>query len=125
MITIFAVAWISAALLSWFLYKRTQAPQQERSMIVLAAGRNLPAGTLVKDTDLARITLRERETPAGAIPATRKADAVNRALLVDVTANEPLLDQKLSRRTGIEGIAATIEEGKRAVAVKIDSVSGA
>ena len=36
-----------------------------------------------------------------------------------------MLDQKLARQTGTEGIAAIIDEGKRAVAVKIDSVSGA
>ena len=125
LITIFAIAWVSAALLSWFLYQRTRAPQQERVMVVLAAGRNLPAGTLLKETDLSRITLRQQETPAGAIPAARKADVVNRAVLVDVTAREPLLEHRLAQRAGIDGIAATIDEGKRAVAVKIDSVSGA
>jgi len=124
-ITIFAVAWISAAALSWFLYKKMRAPQQEKSVLVVAASRNLSAGTLVKESDLTSITVRQPEVPLGAILVARKADAVNRAVLVDVTANEPLLDQKLARWGGIEGIAATIEEGKRAVAVKIDSVSGA
>ena len=124
-VMIFAVAWASAALVSWLFINRTRAPQQERSVQVLAPNRNLPAGTLLKESDLTRITLRQQEAPAGYIPVARKADAVNRAVLVDVTAHEPLLEQKLAKRSGTEGIAATIEEGKRAVAVKIDSVSGA
>jgi pilus assembly protein CpaB len=124
-IAIFAVAWVSAAVLSWFLYKQTRAPQQERLVAVLAANRNLPAGTLLKEADLTQVAMRQQDAPPGHFPAARKADVVNRALLIDVSAKEPILDQKLTRRTGIEGIAATIEEGKRAVAVKIDSVSGA
>jgi pilus assembly protein CpaB len=120
---IFAAAWVSAALLSWFLYKKTREPQRERAVTVLAAKTNLPAGTLLKDSDLKTIALREQEAPKSVL--RRKEEALNRALLVDVAANEPLLDQKLAKRTGIEGIAATIEEGKRAVAVRIDPVSGA
>ena len=124
-IAIFAIASVSAALLSWFLYKRTKAPQQERLMVVLAANKSLPAGYLLKEADLTQVALRQQDAPAGVFPAARKSDAVNRALLIDVVAKEPLLDQKLARRTGTEGIASTIDEGMRAVAVKIDSVSGA
>ena len=122
---IFAVAWISAALLSWFLYKNTRAPQQERVVLALAANKNLLSGTLLKESDLTQVALRQQEAPAGHFPAARKGDVVNRALLVDVAAREPLLDSKPARRIGGEGLAATIEEGKRAVAVRIGSVSGA
>ncbi len=124
-IAIFAIAWVSAALLSWFFYRQTSAPRQERLVTVLAAAKSLPAGTLLKEGDLAQVAIRQQDAPAGCFPAARKADVLNRALLVDVAAREPLLDSKLARRAGVEGIAATIEEGKRAVAVKIDSVSGA
>ena len=124
-IAIFAIAWISAALLSWFLYRSTRAPQRERLVTVLAAVRSLPAGTLLKEADLTQIAMRQQDAPSGYYPSARKSDVVNRALLVDIAAKEPLLDHKLARRTGIEGIAATIEEGMRAVAVRIDSVSGA
>lgn len=124
-IAIFAIAWVSAALLSWFLYKRTKAPQQERLIAVLAANKSLPAGYLLREADLTQVALRQQDAPAGILLAIRKSDALNRALLVDVAAKEPLLDQKLARRTGTEGIASIIEDGMRAVAVKIDSVSGA
>jgi len=124
-LAIFAIAWVSAALLSWFLYKRTQAPQQEKLVAVLAANKSLPAGALLLESDLTQIALRQQDAPPGYYPAARKADVLKRALLVDVGAKEPLLDHKLARRTGVEGIASTIEEGKRAVAVRIDSVSGA
>jgi len=121
-IIVFALAWVSAAALSWFLYKKTSEPAGEKTAAVLALNRNLAAGTLIKDSDLTKVSVRVKEAPRGSL--ARKEDAVNRALLVDVTANEPLLDQKLARRSGVEGIAATIEEGKRAVAVKIDAASG-
>ena len=120
---IFAVAWMSAALLSWFLYKQTRAPRNEKLVSVLAASHSLAAGTLVKESDLKTIGMREKEVPAAALK--RKEEAVNRAVLVDVAFNEPLLDPKLAKRAGIEGVASTIEDGMRAVAVKIDPVSGA
>ena len=99
-IVIFALAWVSAAALSWFLYKKTSEPPGEKTAAVLALNRNLPAGTLVKDSDLTKVSVRVREAPRGSL--VRKEDAVNRALLVDVTAHEPLLDQKLARRSGVE-----------------------
>ena len=120
---IFAAAWVSAALLSWFLYRTVRAPQREATVTVLALNRNMIAGTLVTDADLKVVAVREREAPKGVL--RRKEDAVNRALLVEGSVNEVLLDQKLARQGGIEGIAATIDEGMRAVAVRIDSVSGA
>jgi len=120
---IFVMAWVSAALLSWFLYRTSRAIHREATVKVLALAHSMTAGTLVKEADLKTVDLLEREAPKGIL--RRKEEAVNRALLVDVSANEVMLDQKLVRRQGIEGIAATIEEGKRAVAVKVDSVSGA
>ena len=34
---IFAAAWLSAGLLTWFLYAKTVAPQQERQVRVVVA----------------------------------------------------------------------------------------
>ena len=55
---IFVVAWVSAALLSWFLYKSMRAPKQDRTVRVLAAGRSLAAGSLLKESDLKAVNLR-------------------------------------------------------------------
>lgn len=52
------------------------------------------------------------------------ANAVNRVLLVAMSASEPVLNSKLSAPTSVEGVSSTIETGYRAVSVQITDVSG-
>jgi pilus assembly protein CpaB len=122
---IFGAAWISAALLTWFLYSATKAPHVERTVTVEAAARDMPAGTLLRKGDLKTVTLFEREIPKTAIREERLA--INRPLLFPVSANEPLTGSKIAAASGIEGLAATIEIGMRAITVPItdgNSVAG-
>ena len=42
-VMLFAAAWISAALLTWFLYAHTVAPQAERRTSIVAAAHDLGA----------------------------------------------------------------------------------
>jgi pilus assembly protein CpaB len=116
-IMIFVAAGISAALLVWFLYSSTQAPHLEKTVTVEAAARDLPAGTLLKKSDLRTVTLLEREIPRTAIREERLA--INHALLFPVSGNEPLTGSKIASSTGIEGLAATIQVGMRAITVPI------
>ena len=67
LLTIFGIAWVSAALLTWFLYAKTKAPKTEATAKILAAARNLPAGTLLSQKDLKLITVVARDLPAGAL----------------------------------------------------------
>ena len=119
---IFAAAWVSAGLLTWFLYARTVAPQQEKQAAVLVASRDMAIGTLVKAGDLKRVNYPERAIPKGMV--TDQKDAVNRVLLVPINVNEPVLASKLSAATTVEGMASTIEPGFRAVSVQITDASG-
>ena len=48
---IFGLAWLSAGLLTWFLYTRTVAPQQDKKVQVVVASRDLPLGTLLRKQD--------------------------------------------------------------------------
>src|SRR6202789_3412860 len=115
LVLIFAAAWVSAALLTWFLYASTKGPHIESTVTVEAAAHDMPAGTLLKKSDLKTVTLLEKEVPKTAIREERLA--INRPLLFPVTANEPLTGNKLAAANGIEGLAATIEMGMRAITV--------
>src|SRR5262245_30704455 len=119
---IFGVAWLSAALLTWIFISRTRGPKTEASKKVLAASRDLPLGTRIRKTDLRLVEIRERDLPKGAL--LQDKDAVDRALLVPVSANEPLTSLKLSSISGADGIPATIEAGMRAISVQINDTSG-
>ena len=57
---LFVAAWVSAGLLTWFLYAKTVAPQQERQVRVVVASHDLPLGTLLRQSDLKLITFPER-----------------------------------------------------------------
>ncbi|MFB3826695.1 MAG: Flp pilus assembly protein CpaB [Bryobacteraceae bacterium] len=122
MVMLFGIAWLSAAALTWFLYAKTKQPRQERRVRIMAATRDMAAGTLVKKTDLKYVMIAERDVPKGAVVADR--DALNRVLIYPVAASEPLTIAKLSGPTTVEGISSTIEPGYRAVAVPITDVTG-
>jgi len=122
MFMLFGIAWLSALALSWYVYRVSAAPKQERKTRVMAARRDLPAGTLVRKGDLMAINVPAASVPRGAVAA--EADAVNRVLLYPVTANETLTIRKLSGQTTVEGMSSTIEPGYRAVSVQISDVTG-
>src|SRR6185503_2806579 len=115
---IFGLAWLSAGLLTWFLYARTVAPQIDRKVQVVVASRDLPLGTLLRNGDLRMVSSLERDVPKGVVFQAK--DAENRVLLVPVNTNEPVLLSKLSSQTATEGVSSTIDPGFRAVSVPIN-----
>jgi pilus assembly protein CpaB len=121
-VLIFVGAWVSAALLVWFLHAQTVAPRQEKQVRVVVASHDMPLGTLLRQSDVKLINYPERYVPKGVVLDARQA--VNRVLLVPVNSNEPVLLSKLSAPTSVEGMAATIDPGYRAVAVPITDASG-
>ena len=62
---IFAGAWISAALLSWFVYAKAVAPQQEKQVRLVVATHDMPTGTLLRPSDLKLVNYLERNVPKG------------------------------------------------------------
>ncbi|MGH9721478.1 MAG: Flp pilus assembly protein CpaB [Bryobacteraceae bacterium] len=119
---IFGVAWLSAALLTWLFISQTRGPKKEKTARVMAAVRDLPIGTRLKKTDLKLVEVQEKDLPRGALFQDR--EALDRALLVPIYANEPIVNAKLTNSVGAEGVPATIEAGKRAMSVQISDVSG-
>jgi len=119
---IFGAAWVSAALLTWFLYASTKTPRVEKTIGIQAASRDMVAGTLLRKSDLKIIRVQEKDLPKAAI--LNQKDALDRPLLFPVSANEPITLTKIASATGIEGLAAIIDVGKRAISVPINDASG-
>lgn len=119
---LFAAAWVSAALLTWFLYANTVAPKQEKRVAILAAAHDLPVGQAIHKADLKTISVLPKDLPKGSIAAQK--DALDRVVLSQISANAPLVAGQLSTLSGAEGVQATIEPGLRAVSVQITDVSG-
>ena len=119
---IFAAAWVSAALLTWFLYASTKAPRTEKMVSIEGAARDLPAGTRLRKGDLKVIRVLEKDVPKAAVLDEKQA--LDRPVLFPISANEPVTLSKIASATGLEGLPATIEPGKRAIAVPITDSSG-
>ncbi len=122
-ITIFGAAALCAALLTWFLWARTMAPKTEELATVFAAARDLTAGSKLKKGDVKPVRMVARDAAPTAI---RDEQALlDRTLLYPVAAGETITSGKTATLGGIEGVAAIIEPGKRAVSVAITDSSGA
>jgi pilus assembly protein CpaB len=119
---IFAAAWVSAGLLTWFLYRSTVAPQQEKMVRVVVATHDMPLGTLLRQSDVKLVRTPERDVAKGVVFDPK--NAVSRVLLVPLNQNEPVLLSKLSAPTAAEGMSSVIDPGYRAVAVQITDATG-
>lgn len=120
---IFGGAWLSAAVLAWFLYSTTAGAQQAKLRPVVAAARDLSPGVRLKKTDLKRVNIPERDVPSGAIRDEK--DLLDRALVIPVSANEVITGTKIASMAGIEGVPSIIPPGKRAVSVLVQDSSSA
>jgi pilus assembly protein CpaB len=118
----FGIAWLSALLLSWWVYKRTSAPQSRDLVSVAAAAHDLPIGKRIQADDLKLITLDRKDLPKGVFLKT--SDVVDRTVAVPIIAGEMVLNGKLAAKGGGEGLTALIEPGKRAVSVQVNEISG-
>lgn len=122
-IMIFGGAWLSAALLTWFVFSRTTSAKTEKMVEVIAAAQDLPAGTRLKKSDIKRISIPEKDAPK--LAASIDASVIDRVLLHPLSAGETIVSTKLVASGGADGISAMIQPGMRAVAVPIKDDSSA
>jgi pilus assembly protein CpaB len=94
---------------------------QERGQVRLAiAARDLPVGAVLTRNDIRLV-----DWPGEVLPLGYSGSAdelVGRGLLVGVSANEPLLSEKIADRDGGGGMPILIPAGMRAVSVRVDEV---
>jgi pilus assembly protein CpaB len=117
----FAVAWLTALGLSYWVYRRSAAPEKRVVARVVAAAKPLPLGRRLEASDLKLITLEQADVPPGAFQKVE--DVANRALIAPVTVGDLILDARLAAKGGGDGLTAVIAPGMRAVAVQVNEVS--
>jgi pilus assembly protein CpaB len=89
---------------------------------LVIAARPLPLGTVLGDADVKTI-----EWNGGALPVgytTTKGEVVGRGVMSPLQENEPILDSKLAPKGAGGGLPVIIEQGKRALTMKVNDVSG-
>jgi pilus assembly protein CpaB len=106
-----------------YLRQYTPPLQAEtRSGLVAVATRELPVGAVLEAGDVRLVEWPGTIMPAGYIPSAEAA--VGRGLITPVQLNEPLLESKLAPVGTGGGLPVLIENGMRAVAVRVDDVVG-
>ncbi len=119
---VFGIAWLSALLLSWWVFQRSTAPEARDVVPVVAAVQDMPLGRRLQASDLKLIGIDRKNLPRGFI--SKIADAADRSLAVPVAVNEPVLTGKLNAKGSGEGLTSLIEPGTRAVSVQVNEISG-
>ncbi len=114
---------LAALLAMRYLQQRTTplSAQPIRSNMVVAA-RPLPVGTILADQHVKTIEWTGGALPLGYIGNPQ--DVVGRGLISDLQENEPLLEAKLAPKGAGGGLPIIISEGKRALTMRVNEVSG-
>src|ERR1035438_4145677 len=107
LLMIFGGALVAATLLTWLLFHLAVAPKGDKTASVIAAARDLPAGTRLRKGDVKMVRVGDKDIAKGAI--TDERSALDHPLLFPVNANEPITISKLAAAGGPEGVAAFIE----------------
>ena len=125
LVTILLAAFVVAALCSVLVYRlvgmRINASKPEPSTRVVAAARDIKIGTVLSAPDLTTIQI------MGTVPKSSILDAKNaigRGVTSSMYTGEPIMDDRLAPMGSGGGLAATIKDGMRAIAVRVDQVVG-
>jgi pilus assembly protein CpaB len=117
-------AFVVAALCSFLVYRvignRLGAVQPKATRLIVAAA-DIKLGSVLRDVDLTTADF-VGSLPKGAI--LKKEDAIGRGVISNLYQGEPVLDSRLAAMGSGGGLAATIRQGMRACAVKVDEVVG-
>jgi len=125
LVTILLSAFVVAALCSVLVYRlvgmRIAASKPVPSTRVVAAATDLHIGTVLAAKDLTTIQIMGT-VPKGAILDAK--NAIGRGVTSTLYTGEPIVDDRLAPMGSGGGLAATIRDGMRAIAVKVDQVVG-
>ncbi len=94
---------------------------QQKSTRVISAVNDVKLGSVLRDVDLSTTEI-VGTVPTGAI--LKKEDAIGRGVISNLYQGEPILENRLAAKGSGGGLAATIRQGMRALAVKVDDVVG-
>lgn len=121
LLSAFAIAAFSTYLVYKMVGTRLSASKPQPSTRLIAAAKDIKIGTILQDSDLTTIQV-VGSTPQGAI--LDKKNAIGRGVISALFTGEPIVDSRLAPMGSGGGLAATIKEGMRACAVRVDEVVG-
>jgi pilus assembly protein CpaB len=122
--TVLFSAFVVAALFSLLVYRLVGARlggMQPKTTRICVAAADIKLGSVLRDVDLTTTDFMG-PVPKGAI--LRKEDAIGRGVISNLYQGETILDSRLAAAGAGGGLAATIRQGMRACAVKVDEVVG-
>jgi pilus assembly protein CpaB len=125
--SILLIAFLIAAATSYVVYRLTQsrlaaaAQSKPTSIPIVVAVRDLEIGTLIRDVDLTTAAW-VGTPPKGSLVS--KDVALGRGVVSQIYQGEPILETRLAAAGSGGGLAATIPQGMRACAVRVDDVVG-
>ena len=125
LVTILLLAFVIAGACSFLVYRlvvnRVAGGQPVASTRVVAAAADIKLGTVLTATNLTTVEI-TGTLPKGALLNT--SNAIGRGVISDLYQGEPILESRLAPLGSGGGLAATIPNGMRACAVKVDDVVG-
>jgi len=121
LLSAFAVAALSTYLVVRVVGSRIASVKPQAITNLVAAAADTKIGTILTAKDLKTVQV-VGAAPEGAI--LKPENAIGRGVISALYAGEPILDSRLAPLGSGGGLAATIHEGMRACAVKVDDVVG-
>ncbi len=126
LLTVVMVAILVALVVTGIFYQITvgrSTPVGETATKDLVIARsNLPMGAVITAEDIQLVEYPENHYPEGAFVDIETA--LDRTVVQPILANEPILNGRVTEKGAGFGLAPLIPEGKRAVAISINQVSG-
>jgi pilus assembly protein CpaB len=124
LLNILLIAFVIAAGCSYIVFRlvgsRLSGSHQTTTR-VLAAATDIKLGSVLRDVDLTTVEI------AGTLPKgviLKRENAIGRGVMSNLYLGEPILESRLAAPGSGGGLAATIPQGMRASAVKVNDVVG-
>jgi len=124
LLNILLIAFVVAAGCSYIVFRLVGSRlsgTRQTSTHVVAAATDIKLGTLLRDADLTTIEI-TGTLPKGVI--LKKENAIGRGVISNLYLGEPVLESRLAAPGSGGGLAATIPQGMRATAVRVNEVVG-
>jgi pilus assembly protein CpaB len=125
LLTVLLLAFLIAGGCSLLVYRvvgrRVAAGHQGSTTRVIAAATDIKLGTILTAANLSSTEI-AGTLPKGAI--LKPENAIGRGVVADLYQGEPIMESRLAPLGSGGGLAATIRQGMRACAVKVDEVVG-
>jgi pilus assembly protein CpaB len=124
LLNILLIAFVIAAGCSYIVFRligsRLSGTRQTTAHVV-AAATDIKLGSVLRNSDLTTIEI------AGTLPKgiiLKKEDAIGRGVVSNLYLGEPVLESRLAAVGSGGGLAATIPQGMRATAIRVNEVVG-